>query len=190
MVQTCKKGLRKICLIRNKEDWDLALPYIAMGYRMSKYASLSHFSPHFLLFGRHPIPPSSIIAQMDQVMDLNSLATWVKVIEERVLYLGGLCPWPSRTCPLHNIECHNPSLGLATKARVCKGAGQEGSPWVTSHAPGSVRKCEGMNLHMPKWVPILGVGVPMDSRIFKKWLQGSKHVGLISSLYHWKSLRT
>jgi len=26
MVQTCKKGLRKICLTRNKEDWDLALP--------------------------------------------------------------------------------------------------------------------------------------------------------------------
>jgi hypothetical protein len=31
MVQTCKKGLWKICLIRNKEDWDMALPYIAMG---------------------------------------------------------------------------------------------------------------------------------------------------------------
>ncbi len=36
MVQTCKKGFRKICLTRNKEDWDLALLYIAMGYRMSK----------------------------------------------------------------------------------------------------------------------------------------------------------
>jgi hypothetical protein len=30
MVQTCNKGFRKICLTRNKEDWDLALPYIAM----------------------------------------------------------------------------------------------------------------------------------------------------------------
>ncbi len=29
MVQMCKKGLRKICLTRNKEDWDLAFPYIA-----------------------------------------------------------------------------------------------------------------------------------------------------------------
>jgi hypothetical protein len=28
MVQTCKKGLRKICLTRNKEDWHVALPYI------------------------------------------------------------------------------------------------------------------------------------------------------------------
>ncbi len=65
MVQTCKKRLWKICLIRNKEDWDLALPYITMGYKMFKHASLSHFTPYFLLFGRHPIPPSSIIAQMD-----------------------------------------------------------------------------------------------------------------------------
>jgi hypothetical protein len=62
MVQTCKKGLRKIYFTRNKEDWDLALPYIAMGYRMFKHASLCHFSPYFLLFGRHPIPPSSIAA--------------------------------------------------------------------------------------------------------------------------------
>jgi hypothetical protein len=84
MVQTCKKGLRKICLIKNKEDWDLALLYIAMGYRMSKHASLSHFSPYFLLFGKHPIPPFSIVVQMDQVVDLDSLAIWARVITERV----------------------------------------------------------------------------------------------------------
>jgi len=55
-----------------KKDRDLALPYIAMGYRMSKHASLSHVAPYFLLFGRHPIPPSSIATQMDQVVDLDS----------------------------------------------------------------------------------------------------------------------
>ncbi len=65
MVQMCKKGLQKICLTKNKEDWDLALPYITMGYRMSKHTFLSHFSSYFLLFGRHPIPPFSIVAQMD-----------------------------------------------------------------------------------------------------------------------------
>jgi hypothetical protein len=37
MVQTCKKGLQKIYVTKNKEDWDLALPYIAMGYKMSKH---------------------------------------------------------------------------------------------------------------------------------------------------------
>jgi hypothetical protein len=92
VVQTCKKGLRKISLTRNKEDWDLALLYIAMGYRMSKHTSLSHFSPYFLLFGRHPIPPSSIAVQMDQVVDLDSLATWARVIAERVVLFRKVMP--------------------------------------------------------------------------------------------------
>jgi hypothetical protein len=91
MVQTCKKGLWKICLTRNKKDWDLALSYIAIGYRMSKHASLFHFSPYFIHFGRYPIPPSSIAAQMDQVVDLDSLATWAKVIAEKaVLFRRGM----------------------------------------------------------------------------------------------------
>jgi hypothetical protein len=83
MVQTCKNGFWKICLTRNKEHWDLALLYIAMGYRMSKHASLSHFFPYFLLFGRRPIPPSSIAVQMDQVVDLDSPSTWARVVAER-----------------------------------------------------------------------------------------------------------
>jgi hypothetical protein len=87
-----QEGLWKICLTGNKEDWDLALLYIAMGYRMSKHASLFHFSPYFLLFGRHPIPPSSIATQMDQVVDLESLATWVRVIAEKVVLFKRVMP--------------------------------------------------------------------------------------------------
>jgi hypothetical protein len=70
----------------------LAFPYIAMRYRMSKHAFLSHFSLYFLLFGRHPIPPSSIAAQMDQVMDLDSPTTWAKVIAERVALFRRVMP--------------------------------------------------------------------------------------------------
>jgi len=92
MVQTCKKGFRKICLTKNKEDWDQALPYIALGYMMSKHASLSHFSPYFLLFGRHPILPSSIAAQMDQVVDLDSPTIWAKVITERAVLFRRVMP--------------------------------------------------------------------------------------------------
>jgi hypothetical protein len=92
MVHTCKKGLRKICLTRNKEDWDLALPCIAMGYRMSKHTSLFHFSPYFLLFGKHPIPPSSIIVPMDQVVDLDSPTTWAKVIAQRDVLFKRVMP--------------------------------------------------------------------------------------------------
>jgi hypothetical protein len=92
MVQTCKKGLRKIYLTKNKEDWDLALPYIAMGYKMTKHASLSHFSPYFLLFGRHPIPPFSIVAQMDQVVDLDFPVTWAKVIAKKDVLFRKVMP--------------------------------------------------------------------------------------------------
>jgi hypothetical protein len=73
----------------------------------------------------------------------------------------------------HSIwSCCNPSLGLTTKARVCKITGQEGRPRITSSVPGSVKECEGMNLHIPKWTPILRIGVPMDFQIFRGWLQG------------------
>jgi hypothetical protein len=92
MVQTCKKGLWKICFTGNKEDWDLTLPYITMSYRMSKHTSLFHFSPYFLLFGRHPIPLSSIVVQMDQVVDLDSLATWARVIAERAALFKRVMP--------------------------------------------------------------------------------------------------
>jgi hypothetical protein len=47
-----------------------------------------------------------------------------------------------------------------------------------------------MNPHTPKWAPTLGVGVSMDSKIFRGQLQGSKFIGLKSSLYHWKVFRT
>jgi hypothetical protein len=77
-----------------------------------------------------------------------------------------------------------------TKTKPCKGAGQEGSPKITSHAPGNVGEYEGMNPHTPKWAPILRVRVPMDFQIFKEQFQGSKSIILKSSLYHWKDLRT
>jgi len=70
----------------------LALPYIGMGYRMSKHASLSHFTPYFLFFERHFIPPSSIAAQMDHVVNLDSPTTWVKVIAKRAALFKRVMP--------------------------------------------------------------------------------------------------
>jgi len=88
------------------------------------------------------------------------------------------------------ISCHNPNRGLVTKAKACKGEAQEGSPRVTSHVPMSVGECEGMNPHTPKWVATLGVGIPMDSQIFREQFQGSKPIGLRTSLYQWKIFGT
>ncbi len=51
---------------------------------------------------------------------------------------------------LTSPQCYNLSLGLVTKVKACKGASQEGIPRVTSHAPGSAKECEGVNLHIPK----------------------------------------
>ncbi len=70
----------------------MALPYITMGYRMFKHASLSHFSPYFLFFWKHPIPPSSIATQMDQVVDLDSLTTWARVITKRAALFRKVMP--------------------------------------------------------------------------------------------------
>ncbi len=66
--------------------------------------------------------------------------------------------------------CHNPNFGLATKARACKGEGQERNPGVTFHAPGSIGECEGMNPHTPKWAPTLGIWVSMDYQTFRERL--------------------
>jgi len=55
-----------------------------------------------------------------------------------------------------------------TKARACKVAGQEGSSGVMLHAPRSARECEGIDPHTPKGPPTLGVGIPVDSRMFKE----------------------
>jgi hypothetical protein len=89
-----------------------------------------------------------------------------------------------------HMYCHNPSLGLTTKARACKSVGQERGLGSTSYTPGSARECERMNVHTPKWAPTWGVGVPMDSRIFKEQLHGPKPIGLKSYLYHWKAIET
>jgi hypothetical protein len=48
--------------------------------------------------------------------------------------------------------------------------GQKWSSRITCHVPKRMGECEGMNLHIPKWVSTLGVRVLTDSRIFKKWL--------------------
>ncbi len=52
------------------------------------------------------------------------------------------------------------------------------------HNPKNVKECEGMNPHTPKWTPTLGIRVPMESQSFKEQFEGSKFIGLKTSLYH------
>jgi hypothetical protein len=57
-------------------------------------------------------------------------------------------------------RCHNPNLGLTTKARACKRARQEGDLGGTPYTPWSAGKRERMNLHTPKATPTWGVKSP------------------------------
>ncbi len=82
------------------------------------------------------------------------------------------------------------ALGLRPRQRGLQGCGPKGSPGITSHTPGSVGKCEGVNPHTPTATGTLGDGVPMDSQNFKELFEGSKLNGLWRSLYHWKALGT
>jgi len=75
-------------------------------------------------------------------------------------------------------ECRNLSFGLATKVKGLQGYWPKGSLKVTSHTPGSVRKCEGVNLHSAKATPTLGDGVSMESQNFREQFKGSEINGL------------
>jgi hypothetical protein len=50
--------------------------------------------------------------------------------------------------------CCNHSLGLVTKAKICKGAGQKWNPGFAIHVLESVGECEGMNPTLPGELPV------------------------------------
>jgi hypothetical protein len=49
----------------------------------------------------------------------------------------------------YQLMCLNPSLGLMTKARACKGAGREWSPEATFHDPERLRVWESGRIEPP-----------------------------------------
>jgi hypothetical protein len=83
MVQTVKVALRKYALDRDVKDWDVMLPFIAMGYRMSRQSSLSSFSPYYLLYGRDPILGVSLQRRCAPVVDLDDPSVWLDVVTDR-----------------------------------------------------------------------------------------------------------
>lgn len=82
-VQTIKTALRKYCLVFNKHHWDKFLPWIAMGYRMSRQTSLAGYSPYFLLFGRHPLVGTKVRDVVQKVVDLDDPDVWARVVNDR-----------------------------------------------------------------------------------------------------------
>ncbi|CAM6102398.1 unnamed protein product [Calypogeia fissa] len=84
VVQTVKRGLRKYGLQKGHlGDWDIQLPWLAMGYCFSRQASLASFSPYFLLFGRDPDLPAAIRREVVEAVNLDDPAMWVRVCSQR-----------------------------------------------------------------------------------------------------------
>jgi hypothetical protein len=71
-----------------------------------------------------------------------------------------------------------------------QGYGLRGSLGVTSHAPGSAKSVKEWTLTLPSEFPLWELESQMDSQMFTAQLQRSKPIGLKSSLYHWKSIKT
>ena len=83
MVQVLKVQLQKYCLEKNPTTWDDQVPWIAMGYRATKHASLLNYSPYFLLYGREPLFTPRVRAQLEPPLDLDNADTWFQTILRR-----------------------------------------------------------------------------------------------------------
>ncbi|CAM6122949.1 unnamed protein product [Calypogeia fissa] len=84
VMQTVKRGLRKYGLQKGHlGDWDIQLPWLAMGYRFNRQASLASFSSYFLLFGRDPDLLAAICREVVEAVNLDDSMVWVRVCSQR-----------------------------------------------------------------------------------------------------------
>jgi hypothetical protein len=83
MVQTMKQGLQKYGLHKgHTQNWDLHLPWLTMGYKLSGQASFSSFSPYFLLFSHEPELPTLIQRDVMAIINFNDLNVWIQACEQ------------------------------------------------------------------------------------------------------------
>lgn len=93
MVHTVKRGQQKRDLEKgNHGEWDLQLPWLAMGYRFNKQASLATFSPYFLLYGREPTLPMPVRRESYAVVGLDNPNAWAKVCKARAELFKRIMP--------------------------------------------------------------------------------------------------
>ena len=128
MVQTMKRSLRKCLLDGGGKDWDELLPYIAMGYRMSKQKSVG-YSPYFLMFGRDPILQSRLQHLQGAELDLD-------ISEERLqIFLNERGQAFKRVMPLAMRNLAIAQQRDKERYRLVRGGGV-GSPQSLFHAGG------------------------------------------------------
>jgi PHD-finger len=92
IVQTFKRALRKLCeTTSNLASWDVALPYVALGYRCAPQAS-TKMSPYFMLYGRNPVIPPAIVSRISVPIDFDNVDIAVADVLNRVEVLQRLMP--------------------------------------------------------------------------------------------------
>jgi hypothetical protein len=79
------------------------------------------------------------------------------------------------------LEKNGTTLTLGSRSR---------QGFARTRAKRGARECGRvkMNTHTPRWTPIFGDGVSVDSRNFRERLQRWKPLSLKSFLYHWKAI--
>jgi hypothetical protein len=58
----------------------------------------------FYFLGDIPFHLLSLLFKWTKLWTWTPQPLGLRSLQKRLLYLGRLCPWPWRTCPLHNIE--------------------------------------------------------------------------------------
>ena len=92
VVQVVKRGLRKACAGRGQPDqWDLDLPWLALGYRCSPQAS-TRLSPYQLLYGQPPVIPPAVRERLAEPLDFDDPAKAWELVEQRAKLLQRQIP--------------------------------------------------------------------------------------------------
>ena len=90
VVQTVKNCIRRT-VDDHLERWSEALPWIAMGYRMSPQAAL-RYSPYYIMYGRTPIIPPAIMERMADGLNLDDPDAAARSIIERGVLFQRIMP--------------------------------------------------------------------------------------------------
>ena len=91
IVNVMKTALRKVVPTLGVASWELHMPVIEFGYRVSKQASTG-FSPYFLLFGRDHLVPEQVRSMVEEPLDLDDYSVVMDLITVRSDQLQSAMP--------------------------------------------------------------------------------------------------
>ena len=91
IVQVLKKALRKVVPVVGSDNWELHIPVIEFGYRVSKQQSTG-FSPYFLLFGRDHYLPEQVRQMAEESVDVENYEAMLDLVVHRSAILRDSMP--------------------------------------------------------------------------------------------------